>query len=248
MVRKLAISINITYNYGFVVFWKHSITALFAVATMMLASTLLAPKAHALELVPKNTLKGSIPPVCSSSNFLSLGQNSCNEPQQKPSLFITSQLIPTKTPKPTIKPSKTSFVPGYIVTSTATLSAQNLFELVNKYREKISLTPFEKDSKVCSVAESRKDEMQQEIFITHALHQGFYAKNLPYFATENLIYQHTEEAALTWWLNSPIHRSAIQGNYKYACGVCNGEVCDMIFTNYEKKAFSLTIIAKLETT
>lgn len=120
-------------------------------------------------------------------------------------------------------------------TTIATLSASVLFDLVNTHRKEINLPAFEQDKDVCSVATSRRDEIVREIFVTGVLHAGFYAKNLPYFATENLIWQHSEAEALSWWLNSPIHRSAIEGNYKYACGVCNGEVCNMVFTNYEKK-------------
>lgn len=118
---------------------------------------------------------------------------------------------------------------------TATLSADTLFSLVNSHRAEIGLASFEHDAQVCSVAQSRAQEIPQEIFVTHQLHAGFYAKNLPYYATENLIWQHTEAEALNWWLHSPIHRAAIEGNYKYACGVCTGEVCNMVFTNYEQK-------------
>lgn len=107
--------------------------------------------------------------------------------------------------------------------------------MVNNHRKGIGLTPFEHEKNVCEVADSRKYEMVQEIFVTHTLHAGFYAKNLPYWATENLIWQHTEAEALNWWLHSPIHRSALEGNYKYACGVCSGQVCNMVFTNYEPK-------------
>lgn len=118
---------------------------------------------------------------------------------------------------------------------TATLSADLLFDMVNVYRNEVNLDSLQKDPLVCSVAQSRKEEMVQEIFVTGNLHAGFYAKNLQYWATENLIWQYTEAKALSWWLNSPIHRSAIEGNYKYACGVCNGKICSMVFTNYSPR-------------
>ena len=129
---------------------------------------------------------------------------------------------------------------------TATLSADLLFDLVNNHRKSLGLPPFEHEPRVCSVAESRKDEIVNEALVTHNLHAGFYAKNLPYFATENMIYQHTEAEALSWWLHSPIHRSALEGNHKYACGVCNGQVCNMVFTNYETRVVSDTHAAPID--
>ena len=95
--------------------------------------------------------------------------------------------------------------------------------------------PFEKDERICSVAASRGPELYNEIMVTHTMHAGFYARNLPYWATENVIYMRTEQEAFAWWMGSPIHRASILGEYTYACGVCVGHACNMIFTNFTAK-------------
>lgn len=115
------------------------------------------------------------------------------------------------------------------------LSPEILFNLTNDYRTRIGLSPFQKEEKVCEIVKERANEIHNEIFVTGYLHAGFYAKNLPYFATENLIYAQTEERALSWWLNSPIHKAAIAGNSKYSCLECSGNSCSQVFTSYTPK-------------
>jgi len=68
------------------------------------------------------------------------------------------------------------------------------------------------------------------------MHAGFYGRNLPFWATENLISMGSEQAALNWWLNSPVHRSAVLGSTKFACVACAGRSCSMIFSNLESKS------------
>ncbi len=219
------------------VFLKRSTTVLLAFFALSLASNVYTAKAHAQEF-KANT-------QCPMAQFIVIGNSSCTKPKK---ITPTAEFLPTTNLIPPVKleekkeekkptPPTPLVTPAVSVieTNTATLSADLLFSLTNTHRAEIGLPAFEHDVQVCSVADSRKYEMVDEIFSTHNLHAGFYAKNLPYWATENLIWQHTEKEALNWWLNSPIHRSAIEGNYKYACGVCNGEVCNMVFTNYEPK-------------
>ena len=67
------------------------------------------------------------------------------------------------------------------------------------------------------------------------MHAGFYNRHLPYWATENIISQKTEADAVNWWLHSPIHRSAIEGNYTNASVACQGNNCSMIFTSFAPK-------------
>lgn len=117
----------------------------------------------------------------------------------------------------------------------AGLNADALFSMVNQYRSQIGLTPFEKNEKLAQVAQSRGPELHNEIYGGMGMHSGFFKKNLPYLATENMISQNTEEAALQWWLRSSVHRGAIAGDYKYAAAVCAGFDCAMIFTNLAPK-------------
>lgn len=122
--------------------------------------------------------------------------------------------------------------------SGTVLNAETLFSMVNSYRASIGLSPFEKDPRVCEIVASRAPELDNEVWGNSYMHAGFKARNLPYWATENMISMRTEQEALTWWLNSPVHRSAIQGNYKYACLACAGKSCAMIFTNFDPKVRS----------
>ncbi len=124
---------------------------------------------------------------------------------------------------------------------TSSLNAEILFSLVNQHRTSIGLPNFEKDERICQVAASRAPELYNEIWVTHTMHAGFYARNLPYWATENIISMTTEQSALNWWLNSPIHRQAIEGNYKYSCVACYSNNCSEIFTNFEPKIFIPTL-------
>ncbi|MGE5042000.1 MAG: CAP domain-containing protein [Candidatus Levyibacteriota bacterium] len=217
-------------------FWKHSLTALLTFLVFSLASTILTTKAHAQESLADSK--------CPMAHLLLLGKGECGKKKKSSSEFLPStELMPEITPiekkdAPKVDvPVKPQFyaTAEIVKQETATLSADLLFSMVNDHRKEMGLTPFEHEVNVCSVADSRKQEMVQEIFVTHALHAGFYAKNLPYWATENLIWQHTEAEALNWWLHSPVHKAALEGSYKYACGVCNGEVCNMVFTNYDPK-------------
>lgn len=224
------------YTLRFVVFWKHSITVLLVLIVLSLASTIVTSSAHAAETKVNDS--------CPMTQFLIVEKRSCEKKPPKktqaqeylPSHAILSIEIPKKESEEIQEPQLVSHTPQNLqVTPTGTLSATLLFEMVNSYRASIALPPFEQEANVCGVAESRREEIASEIYSNLPLHAGFYAKNLPYWATENMIYQNTEEEALQWWLNSPVHRSAIQGAYKYACGVCNGEVCNMVFTSYEPK-------------
>lgn len=152
-------------------------------------------------------------------------------------------LIPTITPEQstniqasaaaTTIPSVTQPTPA--AGSSGGLSADVLFALVNQTRTQAGLPPFQKQPDVCAIAESRKPEIENEIYGTSYIHAGFRAKQLPFWANENMISQQTEQEALNWWLNSPVHRSAILGNDTYACTVCSGKTCAMIFSNLEPK-------------
>lgn len=143
----------------------------------------------------------------------------------------------TPTPLPIVSPviAISQPVTDLQVSSGSNLNADVLFNMVNAYRAQVGLAPFQKDNRICVVAASRAPELDGEIWVTHTMHAGFHARNLPYFATENVISMRTEQEALTWWLNSPVHRAALLGNWKYACIACSGRSCGMIFTNFDPK-------------
>lgn len=225
-------------------FWKASLTALLVVIAFSLTSTVLTTKTHAQEVVLESLKKASGSQTCIQKSF-TLASKPCFEKvsqKKKNAEFLpTANLIPEiELKKDEPKKEDVYIAPqvSFTPTTTATLSAEVLFSMVNAHRTSIALPVFEKEAQVCSVAEARRDGIAQEIYQGLPMHSGFWAMNLPYWATENMIYMKTETEALNWWLNSPIHRSAIEGNYKYACGVCNGQVCNLVFTNYDPKVFA----------
>lgn len=119
------------------------------------------------------------------------------------------------------------------------LSAAKLFRLVNEYREQIRLPKLILDDKLCKIAKDRLPELPYEIWGAGVMHSGFYNRNLPYYAVENLVAHNTEEEALYWWLNSYIHRITIEGDYKYSCTACKDGNCTQLFTNYEPNVWYL---------
>lgn len=180
-------------------------------------------------------------------------------PILSPTRLPTEQIVtrvPTLTPIPTITKAPTSkptisyrtptplppvnLNPYLTSTSSATtqptsLNSEIIFAMINDYRKSKSLAPFEKDAQLCSLAQLRAPELYNEIFVTGHIHEGFYSRNIPYWITENMASYPTEEFMVKWWLNSPIHRSAIEGNYTYSCGACSGTSCTQLFTSYVPK-------------
>lgn len=147
---------------------------------------------------------------------------------------VVSHATPSPLPQPLVSPiPQTPATPSQ--TSSGGLNADTLFAMVNEHRAKIGLPPFQQDSNLAAVAQSRAPELQGEMYGGGGMHAGFYNRQLPYWATENMISQQTETEALNWWLNSSVHRGAIEGNYTYASVACEGKNCAMIFTSFTPK-------------
>lgn len=152
-----------------------------------------------------------------------------------PTLAITT---PTASPSPTVAVQAAYAVNAEVTPADGGLSADTIFSMVNQIRSQYGLAPLEQDSRICQLTQERAPELQAEIYVTGAMHAGFQRrqKDFPYWATENMISQQTEEQAVNWWMNSPVHRSAILGNYTHSCVSCSGNNCAMIFTNFTPKS------------
>lgn len=145
---------------------------------------------------------------------------------------------PTVTPSPTpiATPTPQTITNQSFTPPAGSLSADVYFNMINSHRASIGLPAFEKHPQLCEVAASRGPELNNEIFGNSYIHAGFKKLNLPYWATENMIGYPTEEIGFSWWMNSSIHRQAIESpDYKYACGTCSGKACNMIFTSFVPK-------------
>lgn len=159
---------------------------------------------------------------------------------------ITPTITPTSTPKPNPTEVKTTptetnqeitlNVPSYEPITTGGLNSDTLLQLINQHREGLGLPALIKDEQLCKVADYRKPQLYDEIFTSGNIHKGFYDLNLPYYITENMAHYGSEQAILNWWLGSPIHSAAIEGNSKYSCGACSGNSCAQLFTNYTPKS------------
>lgn len=117
----------------------------------------------------------------------------------------------------------------------ASLSSEKLFEMINTYRASLGLPAYQKDEKLCALAQERGPELYDEIFSSGTIHGGLYNRNLPYWITENMKYGADENDVFSWWMNSAIHKKAIEGDFLYSCGECYGNSCAQLFTSYVAK-------------
>lgn len=159
-------------------------------------------------------------------------------------------LLPTRKPSPTVTKTVTRSIPtttpvvdlgDYLSASTSatnkimSLNPDLILQLINLHRKSKSLAPFKKDTQLCELAEARAPELHDEIFSTKRLHEGLYNRNIPFWITENMAHYPSEEIIVNWWLNSAIHRAAIEGDSTYSCGACYGDSCAQLFTSYMPK-------------
>jgi len=202
------------------------------ILTLLAVFTIFPKTAWAQDLAPDS---------CPSSSSTSCTQNpySCNA-----GIPGTINKMEIDTPSPAIQAESESIDEQSVATNSAqittavpigaTLNPDLIFDLINEHRAGIGLPLFQKDANLCSIAQSRTTQMPAEV-TNGNLHAGLYARNLPYWITENMKYGGNEQETVDWWLHSPIHRAAIESNNKYACGACIGNTCDMLFTSYTPK-------------
>ena len=115
------------------------------------------------------------------------------------------------------------------------LSSDTLFDMINAHRAELGLPAYQKNDTLCALAKERGPELYDEIFTSGNIHGGLYNRNLPYWITENMKYGPDENDVFNWWMNSYIHRKAIEGNFTYSCGECYGNSCAQLFTSYIPK-------------
>lgn len=151
------------------------------------------------------------------------------DPEEPQSAVVTPPVSQVPTAVVSTVPSEASAdaAPG--------LNAATIFAMVNAHRAQRGLPPFQQSDNLSQVAVSRTPELQGEMYGGGGMHAGFYNRQLPYWATENMISQNTETEAVNWWLNSSVHRAAIEGNYTHASVACEGKNCAMIFSSFAPK-------------
>lgn len=151
------------------------------------------------------------------------------EPTPTPKEVIT-------TPSPEVTKPLLTEARDMIPQVGVTVDSNAIFDLINSHRASIGKPAFLKDEALCSLAQARSIELTGE-FANGTLHSGLYNRALPYWITEDAKWGSNESGTVRWWLNSPIHRRAIEGDYIYSCGACNGSQCAQLFTSYTPKQY-----------
>jgi uncharacterized protein YkwD len=118
------------------------------------------------------------------------------------------------------------------------LDREKLFILINEFRHAHGLPNLVKEPFLCQLAEVRVKEIYDEIMIVHRMHQGLRVRDIPYIVSENLIRTNSEEKAMNWWINSPIHLKTLLSDNKYSCGACQGNSCTQLFSNFTPRETS----------
>ncbi len=134
---------------------------------------------------------------------------------------------PVSTPTPV--PSQTP-----ATSSSGNSNSEKLFQMVNDYRTGMGLPAFEKDERLCKIAQERAPQINAELNSGN-LHKGFKDLNLSYWATENIAAYSSIEENLKFWLSDYIHKKAIESSNKYSCVACTGSSCSQIFTSFVEK-------------
>ncbi len=173
-------------------------------------------------------------------------------PSSAPKASVVTVEKPVKKPSPSPKPKESAKVtsingenseedkssptpsPVAFVKKLAA-NAEKLFQQINDHRKTLGLTPFEKEERICKIAEDRAPQIHDEVFKEGPIHKGFKALNLPYWATENAAAYESLEQNLKFWLSDSIHKKAIEGDSKYSCIACSGTSCSQIFTSFTPK-------------
>lgn len=149
----------------------------------------------------------------------------------------TAVPIPTNNPATTAQQPSPTAIPPTLTPTTAqkniNLNSDVVFDMVNQHRQKLNLPPFEKKPEVCQISQSRTPELANEISGSGYMHQGFRARGFDFRITENMVSARSEQAAVSWWLRSGVHRRAIEGNKKYSCVSCHGRNCVQHFTDHD---------------
>ena len=199
-----------------------------------LTAVTLAPTKTGTKAVAMNSVQQPTPTIYLQSTK-SKSQNTTTNPTPtvsvQPTQKNTTTAMPTVSPTP-VKSTPTQSTPQV---TTGGVSSDKLFSMVNSYRQSKGLAALQQDDRTCSLANARATEIAGEMS-QGTLHSGMYGRNLPYWNTENAIALPSEEAALNWWINEPIHRQAIESpSHTTSCVACSGNYCVQEFTSYQPK-------------
>lgn len=180
------------------------------------------------EPTPKPSVLASAKPVEESE------KEEIPEPSKKPESskepVKTEEKKENKSPAPSVSAAPSSSPAAALTGSNADI----LFQMTNDHRAKIGKPAFEKEERLCKIAETRAPMVNQELK-SGTLHKGFKEMNLPYWATENLAAYQTMKENFQFLVTDYIHRVAIESDHKYSCTACVGTSCSQIFSSFVSK-------------
>jgi len=203
-------------------------------AILLAISTIaLPPEAHATgQGLPRTQETGYCPVIAAEQSTISTSSPTKTKPETKVVPFMgvveAASIEPPKA-TPVIQKQETSSVE-----KPPSHNPDLLMQMINDHRKNMGLPEFQKEDRLCALAKERGPELPGEA-ASGAIHAGFNARNLPYWITENMKYGGSEQDMFNWWLNSAIHRRAIEGDSQYSCGECYGDACIQLFTSYVAK-------------
>ncbi|HSX40864.1 MAG TPA: hypothetical protein VLF68_04625 [Candidatus Saccharimonadales bacterium] len=148
--------------------------------------------------------------------------------------IIEARATPTPSASPTPPPPTPKTSPTAPTSQNFNSDADALFALANEHRKSLNLPLFQKDDRVCSLANARAPEIAGEM-ANGTLHSGMYGRNLPYWNTENAIAYGNVQTDFNWWLSDYIHKKALEEDFTYSCTACSGIYCVEEFTSFQPK-------------
>jgi len=111
------------------------------------------------------------------------------------------------------------------------ISEDKLWITVQEWRVKNGKSLYQKDQRMCDLAEIRAEEIKENFD-----HNDWYSKlsGMEYKElAENLVKGYeNEQEALEAWLASPGHKENLEGNYAKSCIKCSENHCAQEFINY----------------
>lgn len=116
------------------------------------------------------------------------------------------------------------------------VTGDNVFQVVNEWRIKEGYQPFKESEDTCRIATLRAPQLKSDYS-----HKGFLEllkkqpSGVPYgkYFSENIASNQVfPERYLGSWLSSPLHRKALETNYKYSCIKCDSGYCVQIFSYF----------------
>lgn len=114
-----------------------------------------------------------------------------------------------------------------VVVSVNSIDANQTWELIQSWRTQNNLKPFEKNDKLCKVAETVAYYGNED---KSSLNDKFW--DYPYKIGQNASYDSdSPQQILEDWTHSDENKNILSQDWKYSCLVCHNNDCVQIYSN-----------------